>query len=1176
MKLKQYHQWYDSIRFIMKITAVHMLISTLMSSVVLASPASGQGLLDIEITVNAEQVELRQLLDKVEKIATVKFVYSPRRIQFRQVVSVRAEQEKLENVLNKLLSPLDLSYKLIEGRILIFKNPPTAEAEALLDSPVGSNLLQVSGIVKDEKGSPIPGVNIREKGTTNGTTTDTDGSFNISVQDENSILVFSFIGYSSEEILVGAKTVINVSLTPDIQALQEVVVIGYGEKSRKLMTESIGTVSSQEINRLPVTSADQALQGRISGVQVTSVDGTPGAPVAIRIRGVGTVGNTQPLFVIDGVPVGNNSNEITNPLSTINPADIESITVLKDASASAVYGVRAANGVVLITTKRGKPGKPTISLDSYYGVQQIRKFNEYNSTEEWLNLTQEAFDNANAQNNLQPGDASFRILHPDLVPGSPLREQSNELAWREAALNTPAPIQNHNISISGGGDNYNYFVSGGYFNQEATVRNWELDRYTFRANADFKVNKRVRFGETFTVSYQETKRGMNGGGDGFLLQNAVVMPPFFSIYEDPNNPIPGNRYGYDGNLNRAGLTIGNQVGINEIMYHTDRQTRLLGSIYGEIDIVTGLTFRSVASVDYSTTQDDRWRPEYLAPEMGLNRPLNEFVDNRGHSVSKVFTNTLNYKKNFGAHSIDLLAGLEYQGGRGSSIGVENYNFISTSPDFYRVVSGGRSVPFVTAGAGQGAFVGYIGRLSYNLKEKYLLTATVRRDGTSNFSPVDNRRWGTFPSFSAAWRVSEEEFFNTGGLINELKLRAGWGQLGNSNTSSFPHLFRVSTIPDYALGGSNTVQAPVPINFVNEDVRWETVETIDIGFDMSMFNNKINVLAAFYDRTTKDFLYSLPLPALTGFQSTPVNLGTVNNRGIELELGYSNTFDNGLTMQISGNITTVRNRLVELAPGLEEFTSSDIYRTAIGKPIGYFFGYQTDGIWQTQEEIDAVFTGGYQDFNSPQGPRPGDVRFVDVNGPGVETQFSGEPDGIINFNDRTYLGKTIPSYYYGFSANFMYKNFDLNLLFQGVGDVQVYNQVRRNGLDLIGGGRNMLVETQERWTGPGTSNSIPRATATDFNANNRFSDRFVENAGFLRLRNIQVGYNLPQSLRDKIGGFKSARIYVAGTNLLTFTNYSGMDPEVMTYRQNSSQIGAGTDSGNMPQPRIYQLGIQLSF
>ncbi|WP_194775342.1 SusC/RagA family TonB-linked outer membrane protein [Pararhodonellum marinum] len=1034
----------------------------------------------------------------------------------------------------------------------------------------------IQGIVTSTgDNATLPGVNVLIKGTSIGTVTDMDGRYSIEVPDGNAVLVFSFIGFANQEVTVGNRTTINVGLEPDLAALEEVVVIGYGEKSRKLMTESIGTVGSREINQLPVASVDQAIQGRISGVQVTSVDGTPGAPVAIRIRGVGTVGNTQPLFVIDGVPVGNNSDQRTNPLSTINPADIESVSVLKDASAAAVYGVRAANGVVLITTKRGKTGKPTINIDSYYGVQQVPRFNEYNSTGEYLSLTQNAYDNFNAQNNLVPGDDNFQFLHPDLQEGSPIRNRNNNLAWRDAALNQGAPIQNHNMSVSGGGEGYNYFVSGGYFNQQATVNRFDMDRYTFRANSDFRVNNRVRVGQTFTISYQQIERGMNGGGDGFLLQNSVTMPPFFNIFEDPNNPIPGNRYGYDGNADLGGLTIGNQVGINEIIANFDRRTRMLGSIYAEVDIIEGLTFRTVASADMINSRDDSWRPEYLVAEMGLNRPGNEFNDNRGESITQVYTNTFNYNKSFGNHNIDLLAGLEYQQLRGTSLGVRGSDFISNSRDFYRVVNNGRGTPNIGGGAGQSSFVGYIGRASYNYGDKYLLTATVRRDGTSNFSPVDNRRWGTFPSFSGAWRLSEEGFFNRG-KISDLKLRASWGQLGNANTQPFPHIFRVSTTPDYALGGSNTVQAPAPINFVNQDVVWETVETFDIGFDMSMFNNKLDILATYYDRTTKDFLFNLPLSFVTGFTGTPVNLGTVSNKGIELEIGYNTTFANGLQMRISGNITTVRNRLEELAPGLEEFTASDIYRTAIGRPIGYFFGYQTDGLWQSQAEIDAVFTGGFRDASSPQGPRPGDVRFLDINGPGEETQFSGEPDGLIDFNDRTYLGKTIPSYFYGLGMDFTFKNFDMSMLWQGVGDVQVYNEVRRNGLNLGGAGRNMLIETQERWTGPGTSNSVPRAISGDPNQNNRFSDRFVENAGFFRLRNIQIGYSLPRSITDRWTGFNSGRIYFGGSNLFTFTNYTGMDPEVMTYGSNSSQTGAGTDRGNMPQPRIYQMGIQLSF
>lgn len=1126
---------------------------------------------EVTISLKRERLSLAQFFYQVEKQTDFVFNYDRRDINLVATLEFSKTNGTVEQFLVEAAKSNGLSFQQINRNINVKRNS-SSDSRIPMETELG---FVVTGTVRDESGLPFPGVTVLVPNTNRGTVTDVNGSYSIEV-NEGETLLFSFIGYTQQSVTIGTQTIIDISLSPDLRALEEVIVIGFGEKSRRLMTESIGQVNSKELMKLPVASADAALQGRISGVQITSVDGTPGAPVAVRIRGVGTVGNTQPLFVIDGVPVGNNSDAITNPLSTINPADIESISVLKDASAAAVYGVRAANGVVLITTKRGAKGKPTVTLDSYTGIQQIARFNEYNSTSEYVRLQQDAFTNFNTQNNLSPSDPNFQVLHPDLRQGSPILNRDNRLAWRDETLNQGAPITNLNLGVNGGGEGYNYFVSGGYFGQEATIQKWNLERYTFRANSDFKVNKRLSFGQNFTVAYQKIERGMNGGGDGFLLQNSMTMPPFFNIFDNPANPIPGNRYGFDGNADLAGLTIANQIGINQIIQNFNRNIRLLGGVYGELEIVDGLKFRSAASIDFNMFRNDSWRPEYLVAEMGLNRPGNQFDDTRGENQTQVFTNTMNYNRQLGKHNLDVLAGLEYQNIRSTSLGVQAFDFLSTNPGFYQVVKNGRGDPNIGGGAGNASFVGYLGRASYNYAEKYLFTATIRRDGTSSFSPENNRRWGTFPSFSGAWIISEESFFNKG-IINDLKLRGSWGQLGNSNTAAYPHIFRVSTTPDYALGGSNTIQAPSPINFVNKDVVWETVETFDAGFDLTLLDNKLDILATYYNRNTKDFLFFLPLSTVTGFNSTPVNLGTVNNRGLELEIGYRQIFKNGFKMYLSGNLTTVKNRLVELAPGLEEFTASDIYRTAIGMPIGYFYGYQTNGIYQTQAEIDAIFKDGFIDRNSPQGPRPGDVKFIDNNGPGGEgKQFSGQPDGLIDFNDRTYLGKTIPSFFYGLTANLEFKNFDLAMLWQGVGDVQIYNEVRRNGLNLQGVGRNMFTETQQRWTGPGTSNSMPRAISGDPNQNNRFSDRFVENAGYLRLRNLQIGYSLPKSLTDRWNGFGSGRIYLGGTNLLTFTKYSGMDPEVMTFGQNAVQIGAGTDRGNMPQPRIYQLGIQLTF
>ena len=609
-------------------------------SVLLASNGNAQrkNIEQVKVSVKVNEVSLLQLFRKIENQSGFEFTYNSENVNLGQKVTAEANQESVYAVLEDLARKTGLSFVQINNNIHVKQNENGNSVSILEEQRI-----LITGTVRDSNNEPLPGVTILIEGTTQGTVTDLEGRYEINAE-EGAYLLFSFIGFDDQRVQVGNQNTINITLTENAQNLEEVIVIGYGEKSRKLMTESIGTVSAKEITKLPVASADQSLQGRISGVQVTAVDGTPGAPVSVRIRGVGTVGNTQPLFVVDGVPVGNNSGGVTNPLTTINPSDIESISVLKDASAAAVYGVRAANGVVLITTKRGKKGKPTVNFDAYYGVQNIAKFNEYNNTAEWLSLTQEAYDAANIQNGSSPGDASYQELHPDLASGSPIRNRSNENAWREEALNKNAPIQNYNLSISGGSDGYNYFVSGGYFTQEATVQKWDLKRYNFRANSDFKINERLKIGQTFTVSHQEVLRGMNGGGDGFLLQNSLTMPPFFNIYDDPSNPIPGNRYGYDGNSDLAGLTIANQLGINQIIQNNDRLTRMLGSIYGEFKIFEGLTYKSMVSVDFVSTRNDSWRPEYLVSEMGLNRPGNEFNDTRGESVSQVFTNTLNYFK----------------------------------------------------------------------------------------------------------------------------------------------------------------------------------------------------------------------------------------------------------------------------------------------------------------------------------------------------------------------------------------------------------------------------------------------------------------------------------------------------------------------------------------------------
>ena len=717
-----------------KYSAIGFLGHLLLFSTVLASETNAQkaqSVKEVYLRVGFNNTKLVDVFREIESGTSFHFTIHENERYLRERFSLPESNISVAQLLLKISKQTRLVFQQVNNNIAI-KRGKKSQLRNQRRIEIFIQSLNVAGRVTSlEDGEPIPGASVIEKGTTNGTVTDKDGYYQLEVE-ENATLVFSSIGFVKEEVPVGNQSLINVAMVADIQQLSEIVVIGYGEKSRKLLTESIGTIDAQEIQKVPIASPDQALQGRVSGVQVTTVDGTPGSPVAIRIRGVGTVGNTQPLFVIDGIPIGRGEGGGTSPLTTINPADIENISVLKDASAAAVYGVRAANGVVLITTKKGSMGKPTINFDGYYGIQRLPDLWEMNNTQQYIGLTQDAFDAFNTQNGLDPSDPSFLELHPDLQSGSRYRDINTP--WLDDAINENAPIQNYNLSVSGATERLNYFVSGGYFSQDATADKWELDRFNFRANTEYKVGSRFKFGQNFNISYQEIFRGVNGGGDGFLLNNAATMPPFFEIFENPAFPIPGNRYGFNGNPDVGGLTIGNQNGINRIVDRLSRRTRIIGNIYAELEIIEGLRFRTSAALDLSNNKSESWQPSYTAEELGLERTTDHFVDSRSESSTQVYTNTLTYERSFGDHHFNLLTGIEYQRLRGSSLSFRGQNFLSSDPDFYRIVSNGSGDPDngfnnANANASESAFVGYIGRLSYNFKDKYLLTATVRRDGT---------------------------------------------------------------------------------------------------------------------------------------------------------------------------------------------------------------------------------------------------------------------------------------------------------------------------------------------------------------------------------------------------------------------------------------------------------------
>lgn len=1029
-------------------------------------------------------------------------------------------------------------------------------------------------------GEALAGVQILVQGTSVATQTDTDGRYTLTAPSAQGTLVFSHLGYATVTVPISNRAQIDVQLAAQATELEGLVAVGYGEKTRPTITESIGVVDEQQIQKVTIASADQAIQGRVPGVQVTTESGIPGAPVAIRIRGVGTVGNTQPLFVIDGVPVGKGTAGTASPLATINPNDIESISVLKDASAASVYGMQAANGVVLIQTRRGKLGKPTIRYDGYTGIQQFPKFYDLNNADQWLALEREAIDNNNAYFGRTPGSDGYVLQHPDLQDGSPVLASllARNTDWTRIGIHDNAPIMNHNVSISGASDQVNYYISGGLFKQDAIVDRWDLTRYSFRANSDYNITGRIRVGETFSLSNDVTLRGAANYGDGTILNNTLGQPPIFLAY-DSSLVSPTNPKGLTGNYQTAGFSRPNLNSTNQLQDVTDRTTRVLGGVYGELSLFNGLTLRSQNSIDYGIGNQYNWQPGFTNEMTGFAR-AEIAEDIRGENYTIVSTNTADYTASLGNHNFDLLAGVETNNSHGNSLSLQTTGFVNQQYQLRRIPALGDQLLKKGGGAGESKRLGYIGRLNYNFADKYLLTASVRRDGVSTFAP--GHQWGTFPAFSAGWRISQEPWFNVP-WINELKLRGSWGQLGNSEITGgeYPQFVAVNLWAEYDVGGQVQL-APTPApRLANPRLTWETNQTSDFGFESSLFDNAVDFTVTHYQRDTKNFLLNIPVPVASGFTSAPINVGLMRNSGFEFEAGYNTRVSDAVDFSVTGNLTTVKNRLVSLTQGVDEYNQQGgVYRTSVGFPVGYFYGYKTCGVFQTDADAARIpdqTTGANQ-------PRAGDMCFQDIRGP-YETDSLGNkietpPDGKITTDDRTYLGKTIPSMYYGVNFNTAYRNVDLTAFFTGVTGVQRYNSVRRNLETMAGGGGNQLAETQNRWTPTNPSNTIPRAIGGDPAANARFSDRWVESGAFMRLKTLQLGYTLPDNL---LGSHMSAtRLYVSATNLWTVTDYSGLDPEFTTrgnsfnQSNNGSQLGAGTDDGNVPQPRMFQIGVSTSF
>ncbi len=1057
----------------------------------------------------------------------------------------------------------------------------------------------ITGKVTDASdGTPLPGVSVLVKGTTRGTAADANGNYSINASSEE-VLIFSFIGFETQEVLVGERNSIDLAMPASAQQLSEVVVIGYGEREKKDLTGAISTMDSEEITKTVTMTPELAMQGRMAGVYIGNTSGSPFARPNVQIRGVATWGYSSPLYVIDGIPIiegGASSGfagdqDVRSPINimaSINPNDIESISVLKDASASAIYGVRASNGVILITTKKGKTGTPTVEFSAQRGVQDVAKKFEMLNTGDYTNLYQEAY----ANNAINP-PAEFIEGDPAYLGNSPTYN------WQDKLLNSSAVIEDYSLRVSGGSESTNYFVSGGYGRTEGSLIENYLERITLTSNVTSKIGRYLETGMNLRLAYNKALD--NTGTD---LTYVATAPPWQPIYdandvtgyapsvtaqfvENPDFDLDlvnaGPKYNFDGDpvYLWGPATRGNVFAMQDFGDRSFDLFRTIGNVYLQVEPIKGLKFKGTISGDYYFNLRKEWS-EYAGyrfsqtpgnPYSGHDGTAKgSYGERQSRNVNLLKEFTINYNKSFGDHNIDVLLSAMDQESTwrftDASSGQINY----TDPDLRNV---GNNPPFNGTFTGRRPQVlqGYLARVSYKFKDKYYFDATVRRDGSSLFAP--GYRWGTFPSFAAAWRISGENFFqsvNTN-IISDLKLRAGWGELGNNyTTQGFAYLSSVQSQPDYALGSGNgnpfgtQLQGVRLPNFPNFELSWERVRTTNIGFDATMFSNHITLTAEYYSRYTEGIIQNVSLPPNSGIESpTDLNIGNVRNNGVELQLGYNNVFGE-LTFNASANLTTVRNRVETMYRGNP--IGDEFGRIQEGYPIGYLWGHKVDGIFQSTEEI-AAWKEIYEDGVGTNNQQPGDIYFQDINGsPSAGEFINPVPDSIVNSNDRTFIGKTIAGYYYGLNLSFGFKNFDLSIFFQGVGDVQKYNNSRAGGEAMSSTGANQWTSTLNRWTVDNPSTSMPRAVRDDPNSNTRMSDRFVEDAGFLRLKNVQLGYSLPSSLLQKTNAIQRVRIFVSGTNLLTFTDWEGIDPET---DPNDPSTG-----GIVPILRQVTVGLNATF
>tara|TARA_R110002050_G_scaffold149169_1_gene275547 strand:- start:21714 stop:25202 length:3489 start_codon:yes stop_codon:yes gene_type:complete len=1145
MKVKLLKQF----MFVSKYMFYIFLLQVITLQLVNAGQIKSQSIEDVKVSVGLHEVGLEEIFLAIETQTDFVFIYDVSILNNPNTSTLDFENKPVVDVLKEVANDFGLKFRQINHSIFVKEAdfPKNKPVNTIMDQPTKS----ITGKVTDKDGNTLPGVAILAKGTTSGTVTNMDGSYQISVGNDVQTLVFSFIGMDTQEAQINGRAIVDIQLSEQTTYLNEIVAVGYGIKQKKDLTGAVSVVDVEEISSTPVAGVDQMMQGRMAGVNVIG-DYAPGGGVSVRVRGFSTIRNNDPLYIIDGVPVESGIN-------MINPNDIESLQVLKDASSASIYGSRAANGVIIITTKKGKGGVARINFDAYVGVQSpTNKIQPLNAQGYGDLLWQAHFNDGKIPASDIYGSGATAVI-PEYLDANK-RVPSADLNWVDE-ITQDAVVQSYNLNISKGKEDANHSFSLGYFDQKGIVKYTDYKRVSSRYNSQYKFFDRLTIGENVSLSHSWTNSATTNHMLSSIVYGAYKYPSVAPVHD-----LDGNFAG--SFINDSGNPLANLYYNQD---NTHKRLKVFGNVFAELEIIDGLKVKSNVGIDYGSYNRRSFSPKYT--ETGAQNPktISSLTTSNNWKFDWVWTNTIGYAKSLDKHQIELMAGTEAIESTYEVFNASREGFPYEDKNFRYLDAGNGSSQKNSGTGSHWALNSYMAKADYTYDSRYLFSFTFRRDGSSR---LGKNKWGNFPALSAGWRLSEEGFFDSEKISN-LKLRAGWGQNGNQDVPPYATIesyYSDANHSNYAIDGE---QFSVSNGFTlsrngNPDLKWETTTQTNIGIDLGFLDNRFNITADYFYKKTKDLLLERPLPPIAGGTNQTVwdNVGEMENKGVELLLDYQSKTVGDFSWNASLNISHIKNKLVSLPTDIDFIALPSSYlhsvnfdqetsRSEVGQPISSFYGYNSLGIFKSQDEIDA--------HRIQPNAKPGDLKFEDM-----------DEDGNLDEDDRNFIGNPHPDFTLGLNLGFQYKNLDATLFFNGSFGNDVWDMTRYYGDFFNLSQYNKLDRIRDAWSTDNPNGSIPRLSLDDPNNNIRPSSYYISDASYVRLKNLTIGYSL-NGLAQKIHSSKM-RVYVQVQNLFTITGYDGLDPEIglQSYSSAHRNLDIGVDRGLYPPSKTFMIGLNLGF